>query len=107
MLIATETRKARVHGRLRNPSTNRSEVVNPTSNRPPTISHSHGMTFLSLDDDRTSVTLTSHDETAHHRQQDWPVALSGVRRGAGRRGARGGRLAAQLVARHHGRFRRR
>src|SRR6476469_9198103 len=49
MLIATETRKASVHGRLRQPSTNRREVVNPTSNKPPTISHSQGMTFLSLD----------------------------------------------------------
>ena len=32
MLIATETRKASVHGRFRNPSTKRSEVVKPTSN---------------------------------------------------------------------------
>jgi hypothetical protein len=35
---------------LRNPSTKRSDVVNPTSNRPPTISQTHGMTILSLDD---------------------------------------------------------
>src|SRR5690349_1182795 len=43
MLTATEARKARVHGRFRNPSTNRSDVVKPTSNRPPTISQTQGM----------------------------------------------------------------
>ena len=49
MLTATEARKATVQGRFLNPSTNRSEVVNPTSKNPPTISHNHGMAFLSLD----------------------------------------------------------
>src|SRR5260221_11627779 len=47
MLIATETRKTRVQGTLRKPSTKRSEVVNPTSNNPPTISHSHGIRHFS------------------------------------------------------------
>jgi hypothetical protein len=60
MLMATETRKASVHGRFRNPSTNRSEVVNPTSNKPPTINHSQGMNMLSLDERRALVTLTVH-----------------------------------------------
>ena len=43
MLIVTETRKASVHGRLRNPSTKRSEVVKPTSNSPPRISQNQAM----------------------------------------------------------------
>jgi hypothetical protein len=43
MLTLTDPRKASVHGRSLNPSTKRSEVVNPTSNNPPTISHSHGI----------------------------------------------------------------
>src|SRR4051794_14471862 len=49
MLTATDARKASVQGTFRNPSTNRSEVVNPTSNNPPTINHNQGMKFLSLD----------------------------------------------------------
>jgi hypothetical protein len=44
---------------FRKPSTNRSEVVNPTSNSPPTISHSHGMTFLSLDERAHSLRSAS------------------------------------------------
>ena len=58
MLIATEARKASVQGRFRKPSTKRSEVVNPTSNNPPTISHSQGMNILSLDA-RASASLRS------------------------------------------------
>ena len=58
MLIATETRNARVHFRSVNLSTKRSDVVKPTSNRPPTMSHSQGMTFLSLDERQAFVTLT-------------------------------------------------
>jgi hypothetical protein len=49
MLIATDTRKARVQGRFLKPSTKRKDVVKPTSNKPPTTSQSQGMTFLSLD----------------------------------------------------------
>src|SRR5579864_724469 len=59
MLTATEARKMSVHNRLRKPSTNRSEVVKPTSNKPPTISHSQGMTILSLDALRPVVRLPS------------------------------------------------
>src|SRR5438552_3536600 len=76
MLIATETRKASVHGRFLNPSTKRSEVVKPTSNRPPIISQTQGMTFLSLDAARSFVTLPPHGQAAHHRQHDCAVALS-------------------------------
>jgi hypothetical protein len=43
MLTATEARKARVQGTLLKPSTKRSEVVNPTSKAPPTISHNQGI----------------------------------------------------------------
>jgi hypothetical protein len=50
MLIATETRNASVQGRLRNPSTKRSEVVKPTSKYPPTISQNEAMDILSLDE---------------------------------------------------------
>src|SRR3546814_15084431 len=39
MLSATEARNPSVHGRLRNPSTWRRHVVNPTSNTPPRSSH--------------------------------------------------------------------
>src|SRR3954469_21521889 len=78
MLIATDTRKASVHGALRKPSTNLSEVVNPTSNKPPTISHSQGMKILSLDDRRPFVTLPLHGEHAHHRQQARPAPLPRV-----------------------------
>jgi hypothetical protein len=46
---------------LRKPSTNRSEVVKPTSNKPPTINQTHGMTRLSLDGRGALVTLTIHD----------------------------------------------
>ena len=60
MLIATETRKASVHGTFRKPSTKRSDVVNPTSNRPPTISQNQGMKNPSLDERRPFVTLPPH-----------------------------------------------
>ena len=58
MLTATEARKASVHGTFLNPSTKRSEVVKPTSNKPPTISQSQGMNFLSLDAVGLLVTLS-------------------------------------------------
>ena len=57
MLIVTDPRKASVQGTFRKPSTNRSDVVNPTSNSPPTIKNSQGMTFLSLDGRFGFVTL--------------------------------------------------
>jgi hypothetical protein len=60
MLIATETRKASVHGTLRKPSTKRSDVVNPTSNSPPTINHNQGMNILSLDARRSHDKLHVH-----------------------------------------------
>src|SRR3954451_10844021 len=85
MLMATETRKASVHCRLRKPSTKRSEVVNPTSNKPPTINHSQGMKILSLDDRRLFVTLPPHGQSAHRGQHDRAVALSFVSRAADRR----------------------
>ena len=76
MLIATETRKASVHGTLRNPSTKRSEVVNPTSNSPPTISHSQGMKILSLDACVThSLRSRVMAKPRDHRQQDRAAAL--------------------------------
>src|SRR4051794_13473331 len=59
MLTATDARKASVQNTFRNPSTKRSEVVNPISKQPPTISHSQGMTFLSLDEPRRLITLPS------------------------------------------------
>ena len=43
MLTATDARKASVHGRFRKPSTKRSDVVNPTSKKPPMISQTQGM----------------------------------------------------------------
>jgi hypothetical protein len=46
MLIATDARKAQVHGKLRKPSTKRSDVVNPTSKQPPAMSHIQAMTLL-------------------------------------------------------------
>src|SRR3954469_19448232 len=85
MLIATETRKASVHGKLRKPSTNRSEVVKPTSNRPPTISQTQGMNFLSLDECRAFVTLPIHGEAADHRQHDCTATLPCIPRGDDRR----------------------
>jgi hypothetical protein len=58
MLIATDMRKASVQGRLRKPSTKRSEVVNPTSKKPPMMSQTQGkMNVLSLDDEQASTTL--------------------------------------------------
>src|SRR4051794_25489610 len=78
MLTATEARKASVQGRFRKPSTKRSEVVKPTSNKPPTISHSQGMTFLSLDEPQRFVTLSGHDEARHDRQQNRAAALPRV-----------------------------
>src|SRR6185369_5716569 len=78
MLIPTEARKAKVHGKLRKPSTKRREVVKPTSNSPPTISQSQGMNILSLDEWRSLVTLAGHDEAAHHGQHDRAAALHPV-----------------------------
>jgi hypothetical protein len=57
MLTATDARNASVQGMFRKPSTKRNEVVNPTSNNPPTISHSQGIAILSLDEPRAFVTL--------------------------------------------------
>src|SRR6478736_7873249 len=96
MLIATEPRKARVHGRFLKPSTNRSEVVKPTSNRPPTISHSHGMTFLSLDGTPTRANLRRNGSTKDHRQHRRAVALPRVPRGVRRRSAARRQPAAQF-----------
>jgi hypothetical protein len=60
MLIATETRKAIVHGTFLNPSTNRSEVVKPTSKRPPTISQNQGMDTPLLDARESGDNLRRH-----------------------------------------------
>src|SRR5436305_11543616 len=84
MLIATDIRKASVHGTFRNPSTKRSEVVKPTSNSPPMISHSQGMNFLSLDERGSFVTLAPHGQTADHRQHACPMAIPFVSRLADR-----------------------
>jgi len=46
---ALVTYKANVQGTFLNPSTNRREVVKPTSNKPPMMSQAQGMTILSLD----------------------------------------------------------
>jgi hypothetical protein len=43
MLIATETRKVRVQGMFRKPSTKRREVVKPTSKNPPRMSQNQAM----------------------------------------------------------------
>src|SRR4051812_15650915 len=87
MLIATDTRKASVQGILRKPSTKRSEVVKPISNRPPTISQTQGMTILSLDERDAFVTLAGHGSAAHRGQYDRALALPDVPRAADRRGA--------------------
>src|SRR5690348_15414077 len=71
MLTATEARKARVQGRLRKPSTKRSEVVKPTSNNPPTISHSHGMTILSLDQRESRDTLFAAAKLRKRARVNW------------------------------------
>src|SRR5438270_11239341 len=81
MLTATEARKASVHGTSRNPSTKRSDVVNPISKTPPTISQSQGMNILSLDERRAVVTFPSHGEAAHDRQYDRAAAIPRVPRG--------------------------
>src|SRR3954468_14559 len=107
MLIATETRKASVHGTLRKPSTNRSEVVNPTSNRPPTISHIQAMTILSLDERRPVVTLASHGEAANHRQYDRTTAVPCLPRNSGVRDLCRRETPARLGGRRDGGFRRR
>jgi hypothetical protein len=60
MLTATEARKASVQGTFLNPSTKRSEVVKPTSNKPPTMSQTQGMTFLSLDARKWRDNLRRH-----------------------------------------------
>src|SRR5437762_7129401 len=104
MLTATEARKASVHGRFLKPSTKRSEVVNPTSNRPPTISHNQGMTILSLDDARCFVTFPPHEEAGHHRQQDRASALPAVHDHPARRDPRRRLADPQLVAWDDGRF---
>src|SRR5689334_25407627 len=85
MLIATDIRKASVHGKLRKPSTNRSEVVNPTSKKPPMMSQTQGkMNVLSLDDEQASITVPSHGNPAHHRQQDRAAALPRIHGGVDR-----------------------
>jgi ABC-type nickel/cobalt efflux system permease component RcnA len=52
---------------LRKPSTKRSDVVNPTSNKPPTINQSHGiggMKILSLDERDSRDTLHRNRQAA-------------------------------------------
>src|SRR5260221_1575113 len=88
MLTATEARKASVHGRFLKPSTNRSEVVKPTSKTPPTINQSQGMTFLSLDERRALVTLACHGEAANHLQHYLAAAIPRVHGDPHRRRAR-------------------
>src|SRR4051812_38326838 len=99
MLTATEARKASVHGTFRNPSTKRSEVVKPTSKKPPTISQNQGMKILSLDAGRTFVTFPCHGEAADHRQPDCALALHRIHDGAAGRDSgrcqRNGELAAR------------
>src|SRR5262245_37133063 len=88
MLIATDTRKARVQGRFRNPSTKRSEVVNPTSNKPPRISQNQAIAPLSacLDEPIGSYNLAPHGSTADHRQSPRTARLHHLlRAAAGRR----------------------
>src|SRR5437588_12231016 len=101
MLTATEARNASVQGTFRNPSTKRSDVVKPTSNNPPTISHSQGIGILhlSLDEHWRVVTLSLHDEAADHRQQDRAAALPRVHGAADCRRAAGDNAAGQLGAR--------
>src|SRR5689334_8232400 len=82
MLTATDARNATVHGMLRKPSTKRSDVVKPTSKKPPTISQSHGMTILSLDEQRPLFTLVPNGDPANHRQHDRAAALPSVHGGA-------------------------
>src|SRR4051812_6182100 len=82
MLTATEARKASVQGMFLKPSTKRSEVGNPTSNKPPTISKSQGMNILSLDGRAAFVTLQRHGEWLEPRQQACAAALSCVPRHA-------------------------
>src|SRR4051794_6530739 len=96
MLIATETRKTMVHGTLRKPSTNRSDVVNPTSNIPPTISHIQGMTVLPLDGTPARANLRRNGSTTDPRQHRRPLALPRVPRGVRRRRAARGQPAAQF-----------
>src|SRR5689334_14725051 len=107
MLTATEARKARVQGRLRKPSTKRSEVVNPTSKKPPTISQNQGMKILSLDECRPVVTFPPHGEAADHRQHDRALALPGIPCDPGRRGSGGEPIARQLWPRNYRRLRHR
>src|SRR6476620_7067091 len=105
MLTATDARNASVHGRFRKPSTNRSEVVKPTSKRPPTISHNQGMKILSLDAARPSITLVAHEEAADHRQHDRASALPCVHRDADHCRTGCSEAAEQPAARVHGSFR--
>src|SRR6185312_10870668 len=74
MLTATEARNASVHGRLRKLSTKRSDVVNPTSNRPPTINQSQGiagMKILSLDERDSRDTLHRNRRAAQEARVHW------------------------------------
>src|SRR3954453_22139733 len=75
MLTATEARKASVQGTFLKPSTKRSEVVKPTSKKPPTMSQSQGMKILSLDERRALVTLACHGEAVDYRQQNRAAAV--------------------------------
>src|SRR6185369_3364987 len=104
MLIATETRKASVQGTFRKPSTKRSEVVNPTSNKPPTISHNQGMNFLSLDATQSRDIVRRHGEAANYRQHDYAVALHRLLLHVLRRCPRSGRPVPQPGAGPHGRL---
>src|SRR6478736_9846402 len=107
MLTLTDARKANVQGKFRKPSTKRSEVVKPTSNSPPTISHNHAMKILSLDATETNDNLSRHGEARHHRQQDRAPALPRVHGRPHRGDHRGCRISAWLGTRLHGRLRRR
>jgi hypothetical protein len=73
MLIATETRKAIVHGTFLNPSTKRREVVKPTSKTPPRMSQNQAM--FRLRNQLADCRYCAHGEQRHEYQSYRPVAF--------------------------------
>src|SRR3712207_1807642 len=61
MLIVTDTRKASVKGRFLKPWTKRSEVVKPTSKKPPTISQNHAISGGLLEVQRRAQEVRAGD----------------------------------------------
>src|SRR3546814_20041089 len=79
MLSATEARNPSVHGRLRNPSTWRRQVVNPTSNSPPRSSKTQAIRRTGYSAARASAMALDRKSVVSGKSVSVRVDLGGRR----------------------------